>query len=167
MFFARQTIVNGKDYASYIDSTLNDIYTKNGKTHLVVRVERHQGIYAHHLFNLGIQLLDVTDQFLLENQIDENTEKVEVKTHLNSPGFFELAGYSTLAVATVGLLIVAVSGGDFTSENWGIKMKTPGILKAISSFLNDKKKRELLTQLSGELQAKEPKDLMEIFKQLK
>ena len=167
MFFARQTIVNGQDYATYIDSTINDIYTKNGKTHLVVRVDRHQGIYAHHLFNLGLQLLEATDQFLQENQIDEDTEKVEVKTHLNSPGFFELAGYATGAVATVALLLVAVSGGDFVSETLGIKMKTPGILKALSTYLNEKKKRELLAQLSAELQTKEPKDLLEIIKKLK
>lgn len=167
MFFARQTIVNGQDYAAYIDSTINDIYTKNGKTHLVVRVTRNQGIYAHHLFNLGLQLLEVTDQFLQENQISEDTEKVEVKTHLNSPGFFELAGYATEAVVTVALLMVAVSGGDFISDALGIKMKTPGILKALSSFLNDKQKRELLAQLSSELQTKESKDLLEIIKKMK
>lgn len=149
MFFAHQTISNGKEYASYIDNTLNDFFIKEGKVFLQLPVEKSKDIHARALFESCLGLLNLADEFMTYAGIPETTEDVEVKVNINSPGMVEFMGYSFTAIATLGILIFAVTGANFSLKVGGamLEFKTEGLLQKLTEFLAQKSKNNALDEM--------------------
>lgn len=166
LFFAHQTISNGNDYAKYIDPTLNDFFIKDGKAYLQLPVQKADDINARDLFKSCLGLLDLTDKFLETAGSAERTTDVDVKININSPGIIEFVGGGINALAILGFVIVAVNGGSLKIEKLGLNLKTDGILHQLTKFLNERSKREVVTELRGDLKKLEMKDSKDIIKVL-
>lgn len=168
LFFSHQTISNGSEYASYIDSTINDFYKKEDRTHLQLSIQKSSDINARALFTGCIGLLDLTDDFMKQTGYDADTKNIDVKISLNSPGFIEFIGNNSNAMVLLGFIIVGVVGGGFTAKisTATFALKTDGIIKKISDFLKEKHRQETLSSVMDSLEAADPKDIIEIAKKL-
>jgi hypothetical protein len=168
LFFAHQAISNGNDYAQFIDSTINDFYQKDGKLYLQLKILKKAVINARQLFHGCLELLNLTDDFLKINKCEEDTSDIDAKISLNSPGVIELIANSFYALTTVGLIIVAVTGGKFKAKHGesAVEFQTDGIVKKISDFLNEKHRRKELSLVMEKLEAVDPKDLASITKKM-
>lgn len=168
LFFCHQTIVNGNEYSELIDSTINDFYVKDRKLYLQIHIQKESEILAKDLFTACLDLLSLTDEFLKQHGIDQDTENTEVKVSVSSPGEVEFISTCIQAMAVLGFIAVILAGGEINSKILGndISMKTPGLLKSLSDFLNSHKKRKHLGDIISKLDVKNPEDAIKVLKQL-
>lgn len=90
MMQSHQTINNADDYAHYIDRTMYSYYEKDGKSYLILPVNKNDDIPA---YDLSQFINSITDLIPTINKIfnsDNNKIDVDIKINVQSPGFVEL-----------------------------------------------------------------------------
>lgn len=131
------TISNANDYSSYIDRTLHGFYIKNGESHLVLRVKKQGKVYLREINKLTDGALDLIDLFneVTESNLDSN--RIESKMNVQSPGPVELIGIGSIII-TLGLLLHYTMGGKFSGKaslkSFEINGETDGLLEKIIKF---------------------------------
>lgn len=171
LLYSRQTITEAKSYDVYIDRTINSVYVKGERSHVVFDVKTKSGINARELSMFWNLLFDLAEGFGKEENIDINANEIEVKLNLQSPGTLEFISFTLEAITVIGLIIVAISGGGFEikTKTWSVKLHTDGVIKKIQDYLNNKHRRhitESLTKHVENLQIKDPDDLIKILQEL-
>jgi restriction system protein len=151
---APQALTRLNDYADYLDRTMYAIYRKGGETHVRLDVKTAGGIDGDDYFDMGHSLLSLCREFKRDVGMPEKGNKIEVRSNVQSPGIFEFITQDpALAGFLACVVTVAVFGGHAKSEKFGISIGTDGLLKGISNFLMEGKKRQLLEDLRGNLGA--------------
>ena len=168
LFFSHHTISSGDSYGTYIDNELQDFYSKDGLTHLLIPIRKEGDINARGLSRLCLDLLDLTDEFLKENNIQAETDDIKIKSNINSPGTIELIGACSLGLIALGMFIIGLSGGTYTYEqkdNKG-KINSPGLIKKLTDFYVQHKKFKIIEGLVKDLKVSGAEDLREVIKKL-
>lgn len=162
LLFAHNAIVDANDYKDYINGVLYDFFIQENTGHLIINVNTQESIKAKTLFYLFFELFDLTEEFFSENF---SANDINIRINLNSPGKVELISKNITKLSLVGMLIVAVAGGNFKCGN--LQVGTDGILKPILQFINDKEDRQskadLLSSALTDLNVKEPRELKKII----
>ena len=173
LMFSHHTITDADQYGEVIDKIINGIFIKQDHAHLVLEVQAEHEIKARSLFKMGDIALDLLDEFCIEEGLDYKSEDFEVKLAVQSPGFIELSGLGMGGIIILGVIIVGIAGGGFSfSYKTDVKaeIKTDGIIEKVKRFLTSKKnnavKIALLENHMKNLDIKDPKELIEILKQL-
>lgn len=132
-------VTNANEYASYVDRTMYDFFTKGEKGHLVLEVKKESGIYGMELVELINQTLGIVD--LVNDLTGENYDKnsVEVKLTLNSPGLIELAGGVGVIGAIATGTAILLGGKVNVSLFKGFSLETTGLKGAIQQYKEEKR----------------------------
>lgn len=152
---SQHAITNITPYASYIDRYTKSVFQKNGHGHLIIDVKSKEEISALSLFETWIDLINLTDEFSKENDIEFRKEQVHAKINVQSPGNIELITLTVTGLATLGMVLAAIIGADFSFKSETLKIdmqfKTEGAISKISKFLSAKKKREIASKIQDNL----------------
>jgi restriction system protein len=173
LMFSHHAISVADEYAEYIDKIINSFFLKGQDAHLVLDVQTMDEVKAKDLFQMGALSLELLDDFIDEEELPYNSDNVNLKLNVQSPGFIELAGNSMQVVLLLGLILVGVAGGGFFfnyKKDVKVGLKSDGIIEKIRHFLNSsanrKAKRELLEKHLNNLQIKDPQDLIKVLREL-
>lgn len=173
LMFSHHTITDADQYGEVIDKIINGIFVKSDHAHLVLEVQTTNDIKARSLFKMGDLALDLLDEFCEEEDLDYKSDEFELKLAVQSPGFIELSGLGMGGIIILGIIIVAIAGGGFSlswKKDLKTEIKTDGIIEKVRRFLTTNKNNEvkiaLLKKHMDKLEIKDPKELVEILKQL-
>lgn len=150
-------ISNISDKADYIDRTLFPLYRSGNRTHGRIDVNLYDALRGKDLFQFGASLFALTDELLEDAGEKTDTDDVEVKTKIQSPGYLELIHPDpVLVVAAMALVGWLALGGRIKMGYDGVKANfeasTPGgLMKQISEFLNDREDRKLKSSVRKKL----------------
>lgn len=168
MLQAHQAINDITKYAEIIERSLNDFYYLNNEANFVLEVQQENDIPAVDLFGLGYELLKEVQGFIEYANITElSINDVDVKLNINSKGKIQFRSPSTKTIALTAIIFICVVGGGF---EWGnFKLGTPGLIKGIRDYLNEKHDRDsqntILKKYSDSLNIKTPDDAVKVLKQ--
>jgi restriction system protein len=170
VFASHQTITDLYKYANVIERSVNDFYILFDSAHLILNVNTETGISANSLFRFGSMLMDMLDEFAEYAEVDVSSEYLELQINLNSPGTLDLK--AKIKKTTLILGVLTFLGGGGYEDKAGRKFKTdgvPGIIRAVSDYLNQRQNREMKDKLfakySDSLNVKSPDDLNKLMKQ--
>lgn len=173
LMFSHHTISEANLYDRYIDKILNSFFIKNNQAHIVLDVQTTDDIKARSLFAMGDLALDVFDEFCKEEKLEYNSDNFEVKLAVQSPGFIELVGSQIGGIIIIGIILVGIAGGGFKfkyKKEVTTGIKTDGIIEKVRKFIqtnsNIKLKKELLEKHMDSLEIKDPKELINVLKEL-
>jgi hypothetical protein len=139
LMICRQAIVNANDYSFYIDTLIHDIYKKNGKYCLTLRIKKeHIGAYA--FYESQYMLINSAIKYCEEIGLKFDPNDIEININLNSPGKKSLIAGSVIGIIAIATIIVGVNGGEieFKTPIASMKMSTPGLINNIN-ILNKEK----------------------------
>jgi hypothetical protein len=163
-----QTISQANSYSEWIDAMLYNFYKKGNRYHYIINVGQRYGLSAKTVYGFFSELLDVTDEFLQSENISENTNSLDTKIVLTSPGFVEFLGNTGTVLAAIAL-IVFFNGGGFKIKTKGgveVNFSSEGIIKRLNEFLNskqDRKTKESLLAKIKDLEIKNVEDVVRIL----
>jgi restriction system protein len=175
-FRAPQTLSKANEYADFIDREINDIYTKNGKTYVKIRVNTPERIQASDFFGMGIALLELSREFS-EDALDEGVPQIDVRSNVQSQGMLQFIGEHPLVMAWLASLVVlgTIGGGilligghaKFNVFGQDIDLQTDGLIKKIQDFLSVNTQREitrtLLLNNMRTLDVRSPEEMLQIL----
>lgn len=162
-------ITNALDYAPFIDRTLHSFYIKGNEAHLVLQVKKTNKVYLREINRLTDGALDLVDLFNEMTDSDLDSNKIESKMNIQSPGPVELIAGAAL-ILSLGLLLHYVMGGRFSTKVTfkGVEFdgETDGLLEKILKFKNKsendpnaQRKIEQLKSAMEQLNVKLPEEL--------
>ena len=106
-----QSVIDISEFGEYIDRLLTPIYIKNNKLHLLLKINSEKPVDSE----LWGKLFDII------NSNKNKDEVVNIKTHVESPGWFELEQlFDNNKITAVSLLIASIFGN---LDIKGIKIK--------------------------------------------
>lgn len=172
LIFSHIAISNANNYAIYIDRILHDLYTKGNKTHLVIDVKTKNKINVDTFYDFG-ELFRIVEDICQEEKIV--IKDFNIKSKVQSPGYFEITAITAIGALTIGLILVAIAGGgfkfkaSFTKEKKELnaEFKTDGILEKIRFALNSKSRRKerakIVESAIKKMKIESPEDLVKII----
>lgn len=173
LMFSHHTITDADQYGEVIDKIINGIFVKENQAHLVLEVQAQHDVKARSVFKMGDIALDLLDEFCKEEDLDYKSDDFDIKLAVQSPGFIEISGLGMGGIIILGIILVAIAGGGFSfnyKKDVKAEIKSDGIIEKVRKFLttskNNQVKTELLKKHMDSLEIKDPKELIEIFKQL-
>ena len=167
--YSQRTITRIQDeFHPYIDRIISPIYIKNDNAHLAINVERKENFPAYDVFTTWTELLDLTEEFGKDEQIEINKKDIDLKINVQSPGTIEFITYSVIGIVVLATLVTALIGAEYESNSrpFRFKFKSDGLIKKVSDFLDKKKDREFKENLTKKLKEMDikPEELIELLK---
>lgn len=167
--YSQRTITRIQDdFHPYIDRIISPIYIKNDNAHLAINVERKENFPAYDVFTTWTELLDLTEEYGKEEQIEINKKDIDLKINVQSPGTIEFITYSVIGIVVLATLVTALIGAEYESNSrpFRFKFKSDGLIKKVSDFLDKKKDREFKENLTKKLKEMDikPEELIELLK---
>lgn len=159
MFNSRHIISEVNNYSEHIDSFLNDFYTKDGMTYLVLRVKQQDALSADD-FTLVADLMQLFNDYSNEFALGITSKDIKMKISVQSPGDILAYATSPEGIAVLGLFIMFIKGGtfniDFKEFHMSIQTPTVGgmfskIGRTVTEFLNEREKRKTIEALRNKL----------------
>lgn len=152
MFNSRHPISDISEYAAYIDSTQFDFYNKDDETHIVLRIKTENEVDVSTFYEIQ-QLFVLAELFCKENKIEDSAKDVSMKVQMESPGLLHFISKKKNILSTVGILVLLINGGglEFNNKDFQFKLKTDGIIKNVSEFLDRKTDREMRDKIKDSL----------------
>lgn len=169
--YTRRTVTKIDDeLATFIDRTTLPIYIKNDNAHLSLNVTKKDHLPAYTLFSTWAELLNLTEEFGNEENLEINKNDIDLRINVQSPGTIEFITYSVVGLVTLSLIVVALIGADFQSNSrpFRFNMKSDGLIKKVSDFLDKRKDRIIKENLTEKIKSMElnPDEIVNILKQL-
>lgn len=131
------TISNALEYAPFIDRTLHGFYVRDGQAHLVLRVKKEGRIFLREINKLTDGALEIIDLFNDGTDSSYNSNEIESKINVQSPGPIELIAGAGVILA-LGLLLHYILGGKYSTKITlkGVEFdgETDGLLEKILKF---------------------------------
>lgn len=173
LLFSHHTISDAKSYSEVIDRTINSFYIKGDTANIVIEVTTHNGINAKELFKMGSNLLEIVDDFSKYYNLQLDTDSIEIKIELQSPGKIQLSGKAKAGIILIGLLVIGSVGGGFkikVGDTFQLDLSTVGAVQKIIDYKNSSHDREVMDTIlkkhANDLKIKESQDLVKVIKQL-
>jgi len=148
--YSQKTITKISDKLSpYIDREITPIYIKKDNAHLSLSVQKNDNNGAYAFFQTWSELLELTEEFGKENDLEIKKESFDLKINVQSPGTIEFITYSVIGLVALSVVIVALIGADFESKTRPIRfsIKSDGLIKKVTDFLDSKQDRLFKKQL--------------------
>lgn len=111
MLSAHQTIFNLKEYKNYINQLLSPIYIHDGYCHGTLKVSKEEGLNSDEWYDFYT---------LVKKIASKSSDKVVVKSNVQSPGFIEMVT-SFIDKPTAMALMTILGGTIFTDVKIGNK----------------------------------------------
>ena len=174
-FQAHQAINNWNGYAEYVERTINNFFIQENVggavANVVLEVVAREQINAKQLFHMGLNLLEVTDDFFKKNSIPFSTDEVEVKINLNSPGKIQFKAPNAKTIWLIAVFGVLVTGGGLKIDRpqFKLDLSTQGIIQKVIDYQNnahDRSKMDELVKQMDSLKVLPPDDALKVLKQL-
>jgi restriction system protein len=172
VFWTHQTITDITEAAQWIDPLLFQFFKKDDKFHCIFEINQRNGVNARDLFESGVEIFQFADEFASEIGIHEDSRSMETRINLNSPGEWELITEASKYIFLVGAFVVFLNGGGLKMKvkkmGMDVNLSTGGLIKAISEFLNDRKRRQqsdAVTKKLEALQVSDPKEIVKLIEQ--
>ena len=116
--------------------------------------------------------MKLIDKFCEEENIQESSQDVQMKIHLESPGTIRLICKTAKYLGLVGMGILFLNGGGLKCdhENLHISLCTDGLIENLSNFLDRKdvrKTNEMIRNSLNKLKVESPmiKDEMVLYQE--
>jgi hypothetical protein len=161
-------IYNANNYSEWINNLVYSIYKQDDKYHYVINVKQKYGLTGKTVFGCFSDILALSDEFLKEENIDANTDSVEIKIAISTPGWLTFICENGEAIATILLLIIFIVGGEIKLERKDTKFEihTSGLLKKVNEFLDSEKNRKVkdtIIQKIKSLEIENPTDIIDLI----
>lgn len=168
LFFSHQTIVNADNYSDWIDNLLFDYYKKGNYYHLVLKVNTNKEINAKKLFNSCIEMFNISDEFALNNNLNDISDNINIKINLNSPGNLEFINNLPYIITIIGVLIIFLNGGGIkiNYKDFNFDLSTKGFIHKINEFLNSHKDRQIKEVVKNQIESLKIKNPETLIKML-
>lgn len=167
MFNSRHIISNVDHYSEYLDCIINDFYIKDNQSFLVLKVKQENEIAANDL-SVIFQLIDIFDEFVDEQNLDIDSNDINIKISVQSPGDIILSIVDNpMSLFIFGAIMVFINGGSFKIEKLGLDISTNGLIKNISEFLDRRTERiekKKVAEKLNKLEVTNPKDIVNLMK---
>jgi hypothetical protein len=167
-----QTISSANEYSQWINNILYSFYETGDVYHYIINVKQKRGLNARNLYGVLYELLNTTDEFLESENIKENTNYIDTKISLNSPGYIEFLGQTSNVIVVLCFLVLFINGGGLKiklKDNFELDLSANSLIKRINEFLNshaDRKLKEKLTRQLGGFQIENPQDIVNILDEI-
>lgn len=129
-------------YIPLIDRAIDPLFIKDGRGHLLIRVNRDEPISAE-LFETWDQLFTLAEEIGNENGIKLKKSDFQIKINVQSFGYAEIITVIIPAIIVLGGLIFGLKYDGFAG-----KIDFKGILKGVNESMKDKKRIKILEELS-------------------
>ncbi len=155
--FAHQTVNNVTEYSEYINNTLFDFYTVDGRASLVLRVKTNEAIDPFKMETFYSDLLLFIRKASEYNGEEIRPGDISVKFDLQSPGLIIFGGIVAFGLLMIGAFTV-LAGGEHDIEfdpkehKFKFHFKSNSLLDKISDFLDRSLEREEKKRASRLLQ---------------
>tara|TARA_R110002074_G_scaffold391904_1_gene577006 strand:- start:37 stop:816 length:780 start_codon:yes stop_codon:yes gene_type:complete len=173
LMFSHHTISEAGLYEDYIDKEINSFFIKGQRAHLVLGVQATNDIKARDLFEMGTLSLDLLDEFAKSHNVNVDSQNINVKLNVQSPGQIELSGLDMGGIVILALIFLFIVGGGAEisfGEKFKLNLKTDGIIEKVRMFIKsgteNKIKKEILKKHLRDLKIKDPDELLKILKQI-
>lgn len=169
--YSQRTVTHIDSYlASFIDRAISTIYIKENNAHLSLGITREEHIGAYDLFTTWTKLLEMTEQFGLQNEIEVDKKRFDIRINVQSPGVIEFITYGIGGMIILSGLIAVIVGAEFNTKFlWtSHSFKTKGLLKSLTEYWNDKQNFELKKELTEKVKGMKikPDDISKILEKL-
>lgn len=148
---SRIALTNANAYAQYIDRTLHKFYIKGDYAHLILDVNKKEEIPVTSLIGVMNSTLNLID--LYNDTFGEELDKdsIQIKLNVQSPGPIEFLAASSPVIIAMGIVLIAIVGGDFKAKynkhtGLDVGMKTQGFLGRVLQFREQAHKQKLAEQ---------------------
>lgn len=136
-------------YSNYIDRTLSPLFVKGNSIHIIYDVTTKETIQATSIINFISSALSTVDVFNSVTNSNYDTNEINLKLNVQSPGPIEFIGYATGAGLIFSFLSLFFFGAKFNLELFGaikFDVDTKGLLGTILDFVkeNNRKNEEIL-----------------------
>jgi hypothetical protein len=180
MIFTHNAISNVKDYAAFIDRSLNSFFIKGKNCHLILDVKTTKKIPIETFYGFG-DIFNLTEDFLNEENIKDDAD-FSIKSNVQSPGILEIIQSTAipLAIVCVGIIVHYLVGGGFSAKvvhknsglNMDIKTNTPvGLIERIGKIAETKRKDKLTADIVKkcleDMEITTPEDLLKMIEKSK
>lgn len=159
-----------EEFHPYIDRIISPIYIKNDNAHLAINVERKENFPAYDVFTTWTELLNLTEEFGIEEEISINKRDIDLKINVQSPGTIEFITYSVIGIVVLAVLVTALIGAEYESNTrpFRFKFKSDGLIQKVSDFLDKRKDRQFKENLTDKLKEMDirPEELIELLKNI-
>ncbi|MDA1744042.1 hypothetical protein OWP16_17665 [Bacillus paranthracis] len=170
LLYSQHTISNADEYNEFIDRTVNKFYIKGNEANLILEVTQENEILAKDLFSMGTSILNLIDGYGEYTHSNINSNEIEVKLTLNSPGRIQFKG-PIMVITIIGTIFLALNGGGVEiqneSLNLNINVHTDGLIKNVTEYLDHAQKREavdtVLQNSLKNLKAESPEELVKLL----
>jgi restriction system protein len=149
LLYSQHTVSNATDYAPFIDRTLNSLFIKGNKAHLILHVTKEKDVLAKDLALLITSVLRTIDQIndLTDFNDDElNSDNIEIKLNVQSPGPIEFIGnIPEIALFSLILLLVIGGGIKYDPASNSFEFSLGGLLNQILPFFQNRTEAKRVT----------------------
>jgi hypothetical protein len=156
--------------AGFIDRMITPIFIKEKDAHLSIDIRQVEPIKAYDLFETWISLFQLTEEIGKEEGLDVKKEDFDTKINVQSPGTIEFISYSITGIVILSTLVAALIGADVDvkSKLINFKIKSEGLIKVITNYLNNKTDRKLRETIIDKINKMDidPKELVKILQQV-
>lgn len=141
---SHQALIKVNKYADSLEAYISNIYIKENKAYLTLRVGQEEDINAFAFRNFLNGLTYFYEEFCKEKGY-KNNEELYIKIKVQSKGKLALKSIFTTGVLALGGLVLLSSNSEFKAEigNSKFEFKSDGLLKSISDFLNESQERKI------------------------
>ena len=159
MMYAHNTITNANIHAPFIDRIMHSLYIKGDVGHLVLQVTKEDHVGARDLS----RLIDRTISLIEHPEVDINTDDIDVKINVQSPGPVEfVAAAGTIFI--IAAVLHYIVGGKFSLKislkELAAKLESDGLIEKIMKLRQQNHNNHLeLTKVMDKLGVKIPTQL--------
>ena len=171
MLATHQAISDITHYSDIIERSIQNFYFTEDKANLILEVKSRKNINARSLFKLGLAILDYTQNYIDKNGFKLDTNDVDVKIALNSPGKIQLSAKSKITLFISALLIIGINGGGLKiniCDKFNLDLSTQGAIQNLIDYQNQAHdramKNEILNNIDS-LKIQMPDDVVKVFQQ--
>lgn len=152
MFNSRHPISDISNYATYLDNTISDFYSKKDELHVVLKINTDANVSTTTFYNLE-KIFEIANGFCREQNIPFESNDVILKVQMESKGnlHFISKNKSKLAFAVLAVLFINGGGLKINTPNLNLDLSTNGIFNAYSEYMDRKVDRELKESVKNSL----------------
>ena len=137
-----------------IDRLITPIFIKDNDAHLSLDVKQVEPIKALELFETWLDIFNLVEDISENEGYKVKKDDFEIKINVQSPGTIEFISYSIIGIVLMSTILAALIGAEIDIDTKIIKfhIKTEGLIKRVTEYLNAKSDRNFREKLLEKVQ---------------
>lgn len=163
LFSSRHAVSEANFYSNFILNTAYGTYKRFDELHTIFHVRTKERISMWD-YGFFFDIASLTSDYYEDKGIEEDIHAIDLKSSVNSPGIFEFISQNINLLWIFSVIIILVTGGDI--DVLGVKIKTPGTLKAVADFLHKRQHTKMIRDARlkmKKMELKGPKEIEELI----